>query len=201
MPTGQDRSDGLFQPKLAKLKHQPMRFIVDCRSAKALMNLGSPLVRCFGLQKFYNDHMQCRYGRPQQYQHPQAIVEQEKDWQSLSVVAKAFIERCAKAHSQFQSATLSAERPFDVEFTLTDIRRSKPGKTRVLLDSFLGLCFPADIVIGVMYRGPRMVAHNVTRDFLLNADDGRSFTRLIDGPSAEEWKENWEKDEGSPGDV
>jgi hypothetical protein len=94
-----DEAKTFLRPKLAKLRNQPLRFLVDCASATALVDLRySPLVRCFGL-----------------------VPDEERE--PLSVEAKAFIARCATALAQFQWATygtLSAERPSDVGILLAN---------------------------------------------------------------------------------
>jgi hypothetical protein len=81
-----------------------MRFLVDCASAKALVDLNSPLVRCFGLEernaepRQYNDQpsrsFQSSVQRPECLE---TIEEQNGDQELLNVEARAFIARCTTA--------------------------------------------------------------------------------------------------------
>jgi hypothetical protein len=190
-----------LRPKLAELQSQPMRFLVDCASAKALVDLNSPLVRSFGLEERDADPRQYRdqpsgslQSSVQQQQMLETIEEQDEDREPLSVEAKAFIARCATAWSRLQSATVSTAGPSDVEIFLTDLHENDFQDSRELTSDIWRLSRTANIAIVVtcavklkrFCRGWEYLKEEVGGW----SQNGRASMHLLDGPSAEKWRED-----------
>jgi hypothetical protein len=96
-------------------------------------------VRCFGLEERNDDPRQYK-NQPSgsiqsSVQGPHLETTEELDEREpLSIEAKVFIARCATASTLFQSAALSAERPFDVEIFLADPHNSGYSEVRDLIN-------------------------------------------------------------------
>lgn len=153
----------IFNIKLAELRNEPMRFIVDRASAFALILGDSPLFACFG----ESINHECAEPRDRSYS-PVAVSDPEISSRivpaSYSPLLPPIIEEedvqtlidiSAEMLPRIKSVPLTNGRPYDVEIRLTgDIKDWQPLMLEMFFAHATLLLNKADLAVPIMCKKP-----------------------------------------------